>query len=65
MERATKVSNIHGEAHFKQKQRLTIVFTRNTLPHRKRSRNDNKLKKIVSQKLKYVWKHLSTETHFL
>ena len=35
MKRARKVSNVHGEVHFKQKQRLTIVFTRNTLPHRK------------------------------
>ena len=37
MKRARKVSNIHGEAHFKGKQRLTIVFTGNTLPHRKQS----------------------------
>ena len=35
MKRARKVSNVHGEVHFKQKQRLTIVFTGNTLPHRK------------------------------
>ena len=35
MKRARKVSNVHGEFHFKQKQTLTIAFTRNTLPHRK------------------------------
>ena len=35
MKRARKVSNVRGEVHFKQKQRLTIVFTGNTLPHRK------------------------------
>ena len=34
MKRARKVSNVHGEVHFKQKQRLSIVFTGNTLPHR-------------------------------
>ena len=38
MKRARKVSNVHGEAHFKQKQRLTIAFTGNKLPHRKQSR---------------------------
>ena len=38
MKRARKVSNFHGEVHFEQKQRLTIVFTRNVLPHRKQSR---------------------------
>ena len=37
MKRARKVSNVHGEAHFKQKQRLTIAFTGNKLPHRKQS----------------------------
>ena len=37
MKRARKVSNVHGEVHFKQKQRLTIVFIGNTLPHRKQS----------------------------
>ena len=37
MKRARKVSNIHGEVHFKEKQRLTIVCTGNTLPHRKQS----------------------------
>ena len=37
MKRARKVSNVHGEVHFKQKQRLTIAFTGNTLPHRKQS----------------------------
>ena len=37
MKRARKVSNSYGEVHFKQKQRLTIVFTGNTLPHRKQS----------------------------
>ena len=37
MKTARKVSNVHGEVHFKQKQRLTIVFTGNTLPHRKQS----------------------------
>ena len=35
MKRARKVLNIHGESHFKQKQRLNIVFTGNTLSHRK------------------------------
>ena len=34
MERARTVSNVHGEVHFKQKQRLSIVFSGNTLPHR-------------------------------
>ena len=38
MKRARKVSNVHGEVHFKQKQTLTIGFTGNTLPHRKQSR---------------------------
>ena len=38
MKRARRVSNIHGEVHFKQNQRLTIAFTGNTLPHRKQSR---------------------------
>ena len=33
MKRARKVSNVCGEVHFKQKQRLT--FTGNRLPHRK------------------------------
>ena len=35
MKRARKVSSVRGEVHFKQNQRLTIVFTGNTLPHRK------------------------------
>ena len=38
MKRARKVSNVHGEVHFKRKQRLTIAFTENTLPRRKQSR---------------------------
>ena len=38
MKRACKVSNVHGEVYFKQKQRLTIPFTENTLHHRKRCR---------------------------
>ena len=38
MKRARKVSNAHVEVHFKQKQRLTIAFTGNTLPHGKQSR---------------------------
>ena len=38
MKRARKVSNVHGEVHFEQKQRLTIAFIGNTLPHRKKSR---------------------------
>ena len=33
MKEASKVSNVHGQFHFKQKQRLTIVFTGNTLSH--------------------------------
>ena len=37
MERARTVSNVHGEVHFKQKQRLSIVFSGNTLPHREQS----------------------------
>ena len=37
MKRARKVSNVHGEVHFKQKQRLLFVFTGNTLPLRKQS----------------------------
>ena len=37
MKRARKVSHIHGEVYFKQKQMLTIAFTGNTL-HRKQSR---------------------------
>ena len=40
MKRAREVSNVHGEVHFKQKQRLTIVFTGNTLLHRKNSFED-------------------------
>ena len=38
MKRGRKVSNVNGEVHFKQKQRLTIAFTGNTLSHRKQSR---------------------------
>ena len=34
MKRACKVCNVHDEVYFKQKQRLTIVFTGNTLLHR-------------------------------
>ena len=40
MKRPCKVSNSHGshgEVHFKEKQRLTIVFIGYTLPHRKHS----------------------------
>ena len=39
MKRDRKVSNAHGEVHFKQKQKLTIVFTGNTHPppYRKQS----------------------------
>ena len=37
MKRACKLSNFHGEVHFRQKQRLTILFTGNTLPRRKQS----------------------------
>ena len=40
MKRARKISNVHLEVFFKQKQRLTITFTENTLPHRKQSRKD-------------------------
>ena len=38
MKRARKVSNVIGEAHFMQRQRLTIAFTGNKLPHRMQSR---------------------------
>ena len=37
-EKSRKVSNVHGEVNFKQKQRLTIAFNGNTLPYRKESR---------------------------
>ena len=37
MKRARKVSNVHGEVDFKQKQRLINTFAGNTLPHRKQS----------------------------
>ena len=37
MKRGRKVSNVHGEVYFKQKQRLTIVLTGNTLSHREHS----------------------------
>ena len=37
MKRARRVSNIHDEVYFKQKQSLTIVFFGNTLPDRKQS----------------------------
>ena len=40
MKRARKVSNVHVQVHFKQKQRLTIAFTGNTLPYRNQSRKD-------------------------
>ena len=40
MQRARKVSNVHGGVHFKQKQNLTIYFTGSTLPSRKQSRKD-------------------------
>ena len=42
MKEARKVSNFHGEVHFKQKQRLNIAFSGNTLPHRKQSRKNAK-----------------------
>ena len=35
MKRASKVYNVHGEVHVKQKQRLTIASTGKTLPQRK------------------------------
>ena len=38
MKRARKVSNVHPEVYFKEKQRLTITFTENKLPRRKPSR---------------------------
>ena len=38
MKRARKVSNVHGKVSFRQKQRLTIAFTGNTVHHRKQSR---------------------------
>ena len=38
MKSARQVSHVHGEVYFKQKQRLTIVFTENTLLHRKKPR---------------------------
>ena len=40
MKRARKVSNVHDEVHFKQKQSLIIGFTGNALHHRKQSRKD-------------------------
>ena len=40
MKRAGKVSNVHGEVHFKQKQKLTIAFTGYSFCHRKQSRKD-------------------------
>ena len=43
MKRARKVSNVHGEVHFKQKQWLTTAFTGNTLPHRKQSHKAQKV----------------------
>ena len=47
MKRARKVSNVHGEVHFKQKQRLTIVFTGNTLPHRKQSCKEQSISLLI------------------
>ena len=41
MKRARKVSNVHGEVHFKQKQKPTIAFAGNTLSYRKRSCKDS------------------------
>ena len=38
MKRDRKVSNVYGQVYFKQKQRLTVAFTGNTLPYRKQSR---------------------------
>ena len=38
MKRACKVSNVHGEVHFKGKQMLTIVFNGNALPNKKQFR---------------------------
>ena len=38
MKIARKVSNVHAEVHFRQKQRLTIALPGNTFPHRKQSR---------------------------
>ena len=52
MKRARKVSNVHGEVHFNQKQRATIAFTGNTLPHRKHPRKGTEdfiVDKIVCQ----------------
>ena len=47
MKRALEVCNVHGEVHFKQKQRLTITFTGNTLPHRKKSRKGQKISLLI------------------
>ena len=33
MKRASEVSNIYDEVHFKQKQKITTAFTGNTLHH--------------------------------
>ena len=52
MTRTCKVSNFHDEVYFKQKQRLTISFTGNTLSRRKHSRKgaeDFFVEKIASQ----------------
>ena len=51
MKRARKVSNVHGEVHFKQKQKLAIAFSGNILLHRKQSRNgaDN----FIADKIAY------------
>ena len=39
MERVRNASNVHVEVLFKQKQKIIIAFTGNTLSHRKQSRN--------------------------
>ena len=45
MKRASKVSNVHGEVHVKQKQRLTIASTGKTLPQRKQHATNIQLTK--------------------
>ena len=35
-----RASNVHGEGHFKQEQRLTIAFSGNTPPNTKKSPKD-------------------------
>ena len=51
MKRVPKVSNVHGEVYFKQKQRLKNAFTRNTFTRRKRSHEGAEDNLVINMQL--------------